>query len=78
MAASDTGCSSSVGRVGHSAGSIAWWLDIIPGYRNRQTEEKTVLLGSSRILRSHVFCLDNHGNLTTSEAGFASGSYERP
>ena len=30
---------------------IAWWLDIIPGYHNLQHLQKTVLLGSTRILR---------------------------
>ena len=51
MAVSDTGCSSGVGASGSVHADIAQWLDIIPGHHNLQHLQKTVLLGSSRILR---------------------------
>ena len=51
MAVLDTGCSSSVGSVGHSARRYCTVADIIPGHHNLQHLQRRVLLGSSQILR---------------------------
>ena len=40
-----------LGALGTVHAGIAQWLDIIPGRRNQQQLQKTVLLGSTRILR---------------------------
>ena len=40
-----------LGALGTVHTGIAWWLDIIPGHHNLQDLQKTVLLGSTRILR---------------------------
>ena len=40
-----------LGALGTVHAGIAWWLDIISGHHNLQLLQKTVLLGSSRILR---------------------------
>ena len=40
-----------LGALGTVHAGIARWLDIIPGHHNLQHLQKTVLLGSTRILR---------------------------
>ena len=40
-----------LGALGTVHAGIARWLDIIPGHYNLQHLQKTVLLGSTRILR---------------------------
>ena len=40
-----------LGALGIVHAGIAWWLDIISGHHNLQHLQKTVLLGSTRILR---------------------------
>ena len=66
-----------LGALGTVHTGIARWLDIIPGHHNLQHLQKTVLLGSNRIPRSHVIFLDSRDGLSTSEAGFASGTCNR-
>ena len=56
-----------LGALGTVHAGIARWLDIIPGHQNLQLLQKTVLLGSTWILRK-VMCR----GLVVSENGYQS------
>ena len=43
-----------LGALGTVHAGIAWYLNIIPGHYNLQHLQKTVLLGSTRILRKFM------------------------
>ena len=71
MAVSDTGCFSDVGSTGHSARRYC----TMTGHYSRLSQPAAITEDSAS---SRVFCLNSHDGLSTSEAGFDSGAYERP
>ena len=79
MTVSNTGCSSGFGSVGHNARSYC----TVAGHYSRSSQPAALTenRGSciqSILRKSHVFCLDSHDGLSTSEARFAYGAYKRP
>ena len=79
MAVSDTGCSSGVRSFGYSAHRYC----TVAGHYSRSSQptahtESSASWIQSDPTQSHVFCLNSHDGLSTSEAGFASGDYKRP
>ena len=66
---SDTGRSSGVGSVGHSARRYC----AVAGHYSRSSQPAALTESSA----SYVFCLDSYDGLCTSEAGFASRAYKR-
>ena len=78
VAVLDTGCSSGVGSVGHSARQYC----TVAGYYPRSSQPAALpensVLGFS--IKSHIFCLDSHDGLSSSKVyvGFASGACQRP
>ena len=74
----DTCCSSGVENGGHSAHSYF----TVAGHYSRLSQPAALTENSASWIQSdptqsHVFCLDSHDGLSTSEAVFASSSYKR-
>ena len=63
-------------------GTVHAAIALVTGHYSRPSQPEALTEDSASWIQSdhsqgHVFCLDSHDGLSNSEAGFASGAYEK-